>query len=423
MTATLARGLSPVRHRLGNGAVLLAQTTGIAPAVTISATFEAGTMYDASSCPGAAQVVARMLDRGTERWSGAEIADALDSRGVSLGVSVSRHLLSLSATCLTEDFDDVLDLLVEVARRPTFPETEIAVRRAERVTEIRQDEDNPYVRAAEAVSAVLYGPLHPYGRPARGSVAAVERITRADLVEFHARRMRPSSLCLAIVGDVPEERAIERAALALEDWTALPAEFVPVPPPEGPRARVRMTVPMPGKPQADIACGFTAVRRLDPRYYACWIMNNVLGEFGLGGRLAASLRERQGLAYYAFSSFDAMVGEAPLLIRAGVDPGHVGQALELIEAEVRRMSLAGPDAAEVEESREYLIGSIPRLLETDRSIAELLQFEERFGLGLDYDRQLPGLLSAVTLDDVRAAAADILDPDRLVVAVAGPPDA
>ena len=70
-------------------------------------------------------------------------------------------------------------------------------------------------------------------------------------------------------------------------------------------------VDLPGKSQSDIAYGFTAIRRLDPRYDAYWVMNNILGQFGLGGRLADNIRERQGMAYYAFSSFDPSVGAGP----------------------------------------------------------------------------------------------------------------
>ena len=85
-------------------------------------------------------------------------------------------------------------------------------------------------------------------------------------------------------------------------------------------ARRQLRHRLPGKSQSDIAYGFTAISRLDPRYYAYWVMNNILGQFGLGGRLADNIRERQGMAYYAFSAFDPSVGVGPLIIRAGVDP-------------------------------------------------------------------------------------------------------
>jgi zinc protease len=179
---------------------------------------------------------------------------------------------------------------------------------------------------------------------------------------------------------------------------------------------------MPGKTQSEIGYGFTAIRRLDPRYYAYWMMNNILGQFGLGGRLADSIRERQGMAYYAYSTLEARVSEGPLIIRAGIDPTNVERTIEAIDNEVRNLGRSGPTIAEFEDTRESLIGSIPRMLETNEGIGEFLLGAEQFGLGLDHDRQLPDLLRAVTRDDVHEAAAEILDPSRASIVIAGPPE-
>jgi zinc protease len=421
MTATLAQGLSPVRVELGNGTVVTVQETSLTPAVTISAAFRAGSAFDPQDLGGLSHLTGRVIDRGTDRRSASEIADELDSRGVSLKVSSTRHMLTLSCTCLSEDFDDVLTIVADVVRRPTFPEEEIVKRRAEAVTVLRQREDNPASRAVDAALELLYSSDHPYGRPLGGTPESMERLTRADMVAYHHRRVRPGGLSLVLVGDVRSSHAIERTACELEGWTAAPPDSVEVPPPLRLTARRPRYIAMPGKPQADIACAFPAVRRLDPRYYAFWTMNNILGQFGLGGRLAENIRERQGMAYYAFSTLDPAPGEAPLLIRAGVDPANVDRALAAIDHEVGTLAAEGPTTAELQQTQAYLVGSIPRLLETNESIATFLQTSEEFGLGPDFDRRLPALLLEVTLDDVRAAASEALDLNRGTVAIAGPP--
>jgi zinc protease len=417
----LRRGLSPTREALANGAVLLVQQTSMAPAVTIECAFDAGSLCDPAGLPGVSQLVGRVIDRGTVRRSANAISDALDDRGVALRVTTTRHRLSISCTCLTEDFPDVLAILLDVARRPTFPESEIEQPRAETVTALRQDDDNPAVGALDAVAALIYGADHPYARKAKGTFASIERIHRQDLLDFHAAWVRPSCLTLAIVGDVEPAMALTLAAAELEDWTAPPAEHVPVTPPASIATRRIARIAMPGKPQSDIVYGFNTIRRLDPRYYAYWMMNNVLGQFGLGGRLADNIRERQGMAYYAYSTFDASVGEGPLLVRAGVDPANVERSIEAFDREVRTLAAEGPTAAEVSETREYLVGSIPRLLENNPGIAAFLLTTEQYGLGPDYDRRLPGLIRAVTADDIHAAAGS-LDPAAASIAVAGPVD-
>lgn len=420
MSATLTRGLTPVRRQLANGAVVTVQETSMAPAVTISAMFRAGGVHEPPDLPGLAYLTGRVIDRGTEGRDAAAIAEELDERGVTLKVSTNRHGITLSCTCLAEEFADMLAIVVDVARRPTFPDAELAKRRAEALTSLRQDEDNPARRAVEALLQLLYGTSHPYGRPVKGSIASIERITRDDIVVFHARRMRPGVLSLVVVGDVPTGRVLERAAAELEGWNGPVPAPMDVPAALPRTARQQRVIPMPGKSQSDIAYGFATVRRLDPRYYAYWMMNNILGQFGLGGRLADNIRERQGMAYYAFSTFDPAPGEAPLLVRAGVDPRNVERAIAAIDSEVARLGAEGPTPQEVEATREYLVGSIARLLETNQSIASFLQTSEEFGLGLDFDRRLPAILRAVTIDEIRAAAAETLDPERAAVAVAGP---
>jgi zinc protease len=177
---------------------------------------------------------------------------------------------------------------------------------------------------------------------------------------------------------------------------------------------------MMSKAQADVAYGFTALRRRDPDYYAAIVMNNVLGQYGLGGRLGDRIREREGMAYYAYSSFEGNVGEGPLVIRAGVAAENVDRAVRSIDEEVARMALEGITPAELGDSRQYLIGSMPRMLETNSGIATFLLTAEFFGLGLDLDQRLPALLGDVTLEQVNRVARRLLAVDRAAVAIAGP---
>jgi len=414
------RGLAPVRSVLDNGVRVIAKHAPATPAVTLHAAFEAGTVFDPPREPGVAHFVSRTIDRGTPRHAAEEIAEQLENRGVALAITVNRHILSLVCTCLVEDLDSILATIADLVMQPVFPDPEVETRRGEIITMIRQDEDNPAAMAGEGLFTLLYGDAHPYGRRPRGSVDVVERITRSSLQAFHAARFRPGALSLVMVGDVEPARAIESASRAFSSWkSATPAGpvFPPMPPA---RARRVHVIPMMNKAQADIAYGFTTIVRSDPAYDAYWLMNNILGEYSIGGRLGDSIRERQGMAYYVFSALDANVVPGPLLIRAGVNPANVDRALASIDEEITRMAAEGPTDQEVAESRQYLIGSMPRRLETNVGIANFLQMAEFFKLGMDFDVRVPELLSRVTRDEVHAAARAVLDPAKAAVVVAGP---
>jgi zinc protease len=412
-------GLAPTREVLANGVTVVAKRTLTTPAVTLIANLRAGSVHDAAELPGLAHFVSRTIDRGTERYSADELAEQLDNRGVTLAASVTRHTLSLACTCLVADLDDVLGLLAEVVIRPSFPALEVDRRRGEIVTLIRQDEDNPAAVAVETLMSMLYG-AHPYGGRARGTVASAERIDREALQRFHVAHCAPNGLSLAVVGDIEPARAVDAVRASFGEWKAgevVEVTGIPVPPAAG---RQRRVVPMMNKSQTDIAYGFATIARRDASYYAYSLMNNILGQYSLGGRLGDSIREQQGMAYYVFSSLDANLMPGPLVIRAGVSPANVAKAVASIDTELQKLVDSGPTEQELQESKQYLIGSMPRTLETNMGIASYLQTVEFFGLGLDYDVRMPDLLRAVTPAHVHDAARRAIDPANATVVVAGP---
>jgi len=420
MMAVAAKGLAAVRHTLDNGAVIISKEAHTVAAVTIQMSARAGSIHDSNELLGLSHLASRVLDRGTTARSSEDVAEALDERGVSLSVGANRHVLTVNCTCLSEDFEAMLELVGEILMQPAFPDEEIETRKGEVLNAIRQDEDSPAATAMQNLFAMLYPDRHPYGRPAKGTIETVGRIGRNDLVRFHEARFAPSTTTAIIVGDVDRERAAAAGERVLGRWRKpAPGEIALAHPPSD-RARQVRVIPMMNKAQADIAYGLTTIVRSDPRYYAYTLMNNALGQYGVGGRLGDSIRERQGMAYYVFSSFDANVVEGPLFVRAGVNPSNVERAIGSIDAELRRMASDGLTAQELADCQQYLVGSIPRLLETNGAIATFLQTTEFFGLGLDHDLRLPALLGAVTLEDVNAAARDALDVDRASVVVAGP---
>ena len=174
------------------------------------------------------------------------------------------------------------------------------------------------------------------------------------------------------------------------------------------------------KAQADVAYANVGLRRADPGYYAGLGDEQRAGQYALGGRLGDSIRERQGMAYYVSSSLDASLAEGPLMIRAGVAGPNVERTLASIDRELMLVRDEGLTPKELRESKQYLVGSIPRQLETNSGIAGFLINSELFGLGVDHDEQLPGLIEAVTLNDANQMARRLLDPSRAAVVVAGP---
>jgi zinc protease len=411
--------LNPLRRTLGNGIVVLAKESQTTPAVTILVGVRAGAYYDPAGREGVAALTARVLDRGTERHSDAHIADELDGRGASLSTMAGRHQLTVSATCLSEDFDIIFSLLADVIRRPLFDEREVETRRAELLTAILQDEDDPAAVSLDVLMSRMYAG-HPYGRRPRGTQHTVQRIARDHLLAFHREWFTPAGTTVVVVGDIDKESVLRAAAREFESWTARrPGEPHLAPAPAA-VARDFEIVPMMNKAQADIAYAVVGLKRSDPDYYAGWVMNNALGQYALGGRLGDSIRERQGMAYYVYSSIDASLAAGPLVIRAGVSGADVDRTVASIDHELKLVHDQGFTTREIDESKRYLAGSIPRQLETNAGIAGFLLSAEFHGLGPDHDERLPALIDAVSFADVNRLARRLLDPSHAAVVVAGP---
>ena len=417
--------LNPRRVKLANGITVIAKSNHTTPAVSLVIGVRTGAYFDPAESDGTAALCARVLDRGTMKKSADAIADDLDGRGASLSVAAGRHQMAIAATCLVDDLTAVLTLAADIARHPRFADSEIETRRDNLITSIRQEEDSPASMAADAFAKALYG-SHPYARKVRGTVAGIEKIRRQDLVRFHQKGYDPPAITVIVVGDIEEEAAIAAVTKLFGDWPpsakAATTEKNVVAVPDAPPVTERklVSVPMMNKSQADVVYGFAGIRRSNPDYTAFSVMNNALGQYAIGGRLGDNIRERQGMAYYVSSSLDATFGPGPFAIRAGVAAANVEKTIASIDAELNAVLDAGFTQQEIDESKSYMIGALPRQLETNAAIASFLLTVETFNLGLDYDERLPGLIGAVTKDAVDAAAKKLLDPKRATIAVAGP---
>ena len=224
-----------------------------------------------------------------------------------------------------------------------------------------------------------------------------------------------------IVGAVEPQLAVEAVNQALGDWTNPAQQQLPVIPDIHPlQKRTEKSLIIPGKSQSDIVMGSHAPDRSSPDFHALRIANNILGEFGMMGRLGQRVREESGLAYYAYSSLSISVGPGAWEMIAGVNPADINETVALITDEVRRFVTDLVSEEELSDSKSFFLGRMPLLLESNSGVAVSLLNIEHFNLGLDYFLQYPGLVQEITRENVLESSRKFLDPDRLAVAVAGP---
>lgn len=408
------------RIRLENGITILSRANFNSPSVTISGILEVGSLFDSDERLGLADFTATALMRGTGRRSFQQIFEALEACGASMGFNSSTHTTRFYGRALAEDLDLVLELLAECVRQPAFPTEQVERLRAQLLTGLAIRAQDSGEMASLAFDEIVYAG-HPYRRPNDGYPHTVQAIRQEDLAGFHRSYYGPGGMLVAVVGGVDPALAIEKVTTALGDWrNPQQPEPVELPPLQPLESRQQNKVALPGKSQADIVMGAAGPARRSPDFLAASLGNNVLGKFGMMGRLGESIREQAGLAYYASSSLSGGVGPGPWSIAMGVDPVNVERAIELALKEVERFTKEPVSDEELADSKANYIGQLPLSLESNGGVAAALLNLERYDLGLDYYRRYNDLIQAVTKEQALGAAQHYLDPEHLGIAIAGP---
>lgn len=411
---------SIVRHVFDNGIILLVRENFSSPSVVIEGTLWAGSLDEPEAQAGLAAFVADAVTRGTQRRTFAQIYEEVESVGASFGVEGGRHTTGFGAKGLAEDLGLLLDILSDVLRQPTFPPEEVEKVRGEILTDFRVRAHDTRRMASLEFRALAY-PNHPYGRSVEGYPETVTPITVGDLVAFHRTHYGPQGMIVSVVGAVKAEQAIELVGRAFGDWENPNKPERPPLPPVEPITSVReKRVSIFGKTQSDIVMGWIGPARQEPDYLDAALANTILGVFGMYGRLGDSVRDVQGLAYYAYSRLEGGLGPGPWTAVAGVNPSNIDRAISSIRHEVRRLQDERVGEEELADNKAYLTGSLPLRLETNEGVAQALLDMERYGLGLDYLQRYADLINAITAERVQAAAQKYLNPDAYALAVAGP---
>jgi zinc protease len=409
------------RVPLPNGITVLVYPSHAAQSVVISGHLRAGSLFETPEQGGLASMTAFALMRGTAHRDFFALHDSLEAIGADLGISASVHLTSFSGKALAEDLPTLLDILADTLRYPSFDAGQMERLQGEIVTGLKiRDQDTRY-QANRLFDELLYPDDHPYHYPARGTLDTVTRLTPDALRAFHARHYGPRGMNIVIVGAVEAERAVDAVRERFGNWMHA-SQPAPLPLPEiAPMAETRRGLrAIPGKTQADLALGVVGPARHAPDYQAALLANSILGQFGMMGRIGASVREELGLAYYAYSSIEGGLGPGAWSVMAGVNPANVELAIARIQDELRRLTSEPVSADDLADNQAYFTGRLPLQLESNEGIAGTILNMELYGLGLDYLLGYHDLIWNLTPDDLLAAARHYLDPDRLAIGVAGP---
>ena len=408
------------REVLPNGITILTRSNFNSPSVVINGYFNGGAIFDPDEKLGLADFVTSALMRGTKQRSFDEIYHSLESVGASLGFNAGVHKSGFHGRSLVEDLPLLLNLLAEALTQPAFPKKEVEKLRSQILTGLTIRAQDTGDMASMLFDSILFKD-HPYSRPEDGYIETIRRITRDDLVRFQREHYGPRGMVIVLVGGIRAEEAVRLVKRALGGWQVKGQKEAPaLPPVKLLKQTVSKSHKIPGKSQSDLIIGTNGPRRKDAEFFPALIGNNILGQFGMMGRIGEVVREKSGLAYYAGSSLSAGLGPGSWEVSAGVNPQNVKKATDLIVSELKRFVEEGVTAEELADTQANFIGRLPLSLESNGGVANALLNIERYDLGLDHYRRYEGLVRDVTREGILAAARKFIDVEKLAIAVAGP---
>lgn len=406
---------------LSNGIVVLVYENHAAQSVFLIGSLDAGSIHEGPSYTGLASLTASALMRGTQRRDFDAIHEALEAIGADVTISSGSHKVGFSGKALAEDLGTVLDILADVVRDPAFPPEQVERLRGETLTWLQYRQQDTRWQAGRLFRENLYPPEHPYHHSTHGTLETLPMLSVDDLRGFHQDHYGPSGMMIAVAGAVRAQEAVDVIRQRLEDWQNPAQPSTPALPEAPPLADVRRaSIAVPGKTQSDLVIGVVGPPRLAADYHAANLVNSILGQFGMMGRIGQVIREELGLAYYAGSRLEGGHGPGAWSVLAGVNPANVELTIERTLEQIRRIVTEHVSDSDLDDNRSYFTGRLPLQLESNEGIASAILNIEGYSLGLDYLVKYRDLIYSLTKDDLLAAAQHYWRTDAYVVSVAGP---
>ncbi len=365
---------------------------------------------------GVPDFMAELLTKGTQTRTAAEIAEAIESAGGSVGSNRALEWTSLSVDALRTDADLAFDLLSDMALNPTFPQDELEVAREQTLTFLEQEAVDPDTLANHQFGRIAYG-NHPYGYYM--TPETVEALTRDDVAAFYQTYYHPNNALLVVVGDIPLEEVQAQTERVFGDWEAADVpDFLDYPAVEPGDTSVIYVVDRPESEQATIQVGNRAINARTPERYALSVVNSVLGG-GASSRLFDNLREDKGYTYGVFSRFGRPNDTSTFRVLTDVDQEHAGDAVEEILHELDRIRSEEITEEEMVDAKGLLIGSFALSIEDPADFARQLSNRYLTGVPIEELNTYLQTLEQVSAAEAQDAAQKYIDSEQPIIVVVG----
>jgi len=388
------------------------------PIIAMEVSFRGGTSLDAPGKLGATNLMAGLLEEGTGDMDAAAFLRRTEELAARFSFDAGRDTVTVTAQVLRENSGRALNLFKQAITKPAFNDVAFARVQAQVVSILQSNSTDPNEIAYRKMDEIGFGD-HPYGRPSDGTIETVTRLTPFDIRAAHKASMAKDRMFVSVVGDISAE---ELGPMLDEVLGHLPETGAPLPPKTTFSATGGTTVVEFDTPQSVAIWAQPGIDRDDPDFFAAYVMNHILGGGSFSSRLTEEVREKRGLTYGVYSylapyDLASIVGGS---VASAND--RIGQAIDVIHAEWKKMAEEGATGDELVAAKKYLTGAYPLRFDGNSRIASILTGMQMTDLPIDYIATRNQEVEAVTLEDVKRVAGYLLQPENLRFVVVGKPE-
>ena len=403
--------------RLGHGVQVWYAASPQVPVVDVQLVFEgAGYASDPAGREGRAALAAAMLTEGAGTLDALAFQRALDDGALQLTASVSADQLTIHLHGLREQAKRGGELLAMALAQPQFAAADLSRIKTAMQAQLAQLQETPDYQATRLFDTTAFAG-HPYANPPGGTPASLSAITADDLRQYLTTYATQGNVRISVAGDVDSELLDEMlmpVVDALHDGdAATPTAAVKL---SGAGSMVQQAMVV---PQSSVQFALPSVARDDPKFYAAYVLNYILGGQGLVSRLADRVRQQQGLVYGIGTEIDVRRGISLLRGELATRSATTTQAILAVKQVIAELRDKGVTSQECEDAKTYVIGANTLRLDNSQQIASMVMTMQVQDLGKDYLEKREGYFSAVKCADINKLAADMLDPAKLLIAVVG----
>ena len=388
------------------------------PVAHFELAIDGGRLLDDINRPGAANLLAQMMMRGTARRTPAELENALKSLGADVSVDVREEQFVLSGRTLARNFEKTIDLVEEILLEPRWDAEELSIQKAAVISEIQSRKVQANAIAGRVFDIATYGEGHIYSRSPLGTETSVAALTMEDLKRFHAANLAPNIANFRVVGAVDQPRVRTALGDLGSKWQRREVPIPSWPAPQAPTTSKIYFYDLPGAKQSVFAFGYPAPARAEADYYPATAMNYILGGGGFASRLTQQLREGKGYTYGIRSGFFGGRRHGTFEISSGIRSNVTLEAAELVKSILTDFGTTFTDA-DLEVTKSALTKGRARAFETSGAKLNYLASIADYGLPADYPQREQAIIDSMTVDQIRALASRQIRPTAMIYVVVG----